>query len=109
MTRRLAIHCMLAAVVAFGAVGLGGCDQTTQNGLLGYHAEELFPEQYQTVAVDIFDNRTFFQGVEFDLTEALVKEIELRTPYKVVANDRADTVITGTIHTVRQLSLSRVS
>jgi hypothetical protein len=108
MMRRLAIHCMLAAVVAFGAVGLGGCDQTTQNGLLGYHAEELFPEQYQTVAVDIFDNRTFFQGVEFDLTEALVKEIELRTPYKVVANDRADTVITGTIHTVRQQSLSRV-
>jgi len=98
-----------AALLLFacGAV-MSSCDQTTNGGLLGYHAEALFPEQYQTVAVNIFDNRSFYRGVEFEVTEAITKEIELRTPYKVVSNDVADTVLTGTVQSVKQQTLSRI-
>ena len=54
----------------------------------------------RTVSVPIFDNQSFYQDVEFDLTEALVKEIELRTPYKVTGADRADTILQGEIVSV---------
>lgn len=100
-----------AGLILLAAAGgaLWSCDETTtQGGAFGYAAEELFPQEYGTVAVDIFDNRTFYRGVEFDITEAIDKEIELRTPYKIVPSDRADSVITGTVWEVRQSTLSRV-
>ena len=61
---------------------------TTASGC-GYSQQEIYPDHVQTVAIPLFENRTFYQGVEFDLTEALVKEIELRTPYKVISNENA--------------------
>lgn len=74
----------------------------------GYTHEELFPDDVRTVAVPIFKNRNpqLYRDVEFDLTEALVKEIELRTPYKVTPPDRADTLLEGTIVAVNQRTLS---
>ncbi|MEM9419228.1 MAG: LptE family protein [Planctomycetota bacterium] len=73
----------------------------------GYSTQELFPEQYQSVAVPIFDNRTFYRGVEYDLTEAVVKEIEQRTPYKTMDANVADTLISGTVTSVVVQQLSR--
>ena len=73
----------------------------------GYTAKEIFPERYQTVAVPAFENRTFYRGVEFDLSEALVKQLEARTPYKVAPPKRADTMLQGTITDVSQNTLSR--
>ncbi len=76
---------------------LGGC---------GYQQQSLFPEDIKTVAVPIFQNRTFYRGVEFDLTEALIKEIELQTPYKAIKAPSAQTRIEGEIVNIRQNSLS---
>lgn len=73
----------------------------------GYTHRETFPEQYRTVAVPIFENRTFYRHVETDLSEALAKEIERRTPYKVVPMGEADTVLQGAIVAVEQTQLSR--
>ena len=73
----------------------------------GYRHTVLFPDQYRSVAVPIFENRTFYQGVEFDLGEAMVKEIELRTPYKVTDRGHADTELDGTILRIEQTQLSR--
>jgi hypothetical protein len=53
---------------------------------------------HRTVYVPMFKNRTFRRGLEFDLTRAVIREIEARTPYKVVSDEAlADTVLTGTI------------
>jgi len=101
-------RCVVAGLLLACGLALSACGPTTNGGLLGYHAEELFPTDYQTVAVDIFDNRTFYRGVEFEVTEAITKEIELRTPYKVVSGDVADTALTGTVQVVREQPLSRV-
>lgn len=73
----------------------------------GYSHKELFPTEYQSVSLPIFENRTFFRGIENDLTEALVKEIELRTPYKVVSAGSAGTALEGTVTRVDQDMLSR--
>lgn len=73
----------------------------------GYSHTAMFPDDVATVGVPIFDNRTPYRAVEFDLTEALIKEIELRTPYKVVHPSKADTVLNGVITTIHQRVLSQ--
>ena len=45
--------------------------------------------------------------MEFDLTDALIKEVELRTPYKVTDQSVADTILQGEIVAVQQNRLSR--
>jgi hypothetical protein len=79
-------------------VWLSGC---------GYSAKELYPEEYQTVAVPIFENRTFYREFEFALSEALVKQLESRTPYKVASPGTADTMLSGAITEVEQNTFSR--
>jgi hypothetical protein len=59
------------------------------------------------VAVPLFENRSFYRDLERDVSEALIRELELRTPYKVVPVDRADTVLKGTITAVDQSRMSR--
>lgn len=73
----------------------------------GYSSKELFPQEIRTVAVPIFENRTFYRGVEFELAEAMVKQVESRTPYKVVAPGTAQTILEGTITDIEQTQLSR--
>jgi hypothetical protein len=81
--------------------------------MVGCHAtnaapqSQLYPTDVRTVAVVIFGNAGFERGIEFALTEALIKEIELRTPYKVVDRAAADSVITGRVLGAPQSLLSR--
>ncbi|MHC4589853.1 MAG: LPS assembly lipoprotein LptE, partial [Planctomycetota bacterium] len=65
----------------------------------------------KTVAVHVFENDTYERDVEFELADALIKEIEARTPYKVTSDKRADTILTGRIRDIErdQLSKSRVT
>ena len=73
----------------------------------GYAAASPYSDQISTVAVDILTNRTFDRDVEFELADALIKEIEARTPYKVTPRGRADTILTGRISKVRRIQLSK--
>jgi len=45
----------------------------------------------------MFRSELYRRGLEQELTEAVVKQIELTTPYKVVRSEEADTVLEGTI------------
>jgi hypothetical protein len=78
---------------------------------VGYAAVSPFPTSIESVAVPIVENDTFIRGIEFELTDALIKEIESRTPYKVTGRDRADSILLGRITSVRldQLSKSRLT
>ena len=87
---RLAVVMMLA--------GLTAC---------GYGYTDVYPTGYTTVAVPVFENQTFEREMAYDLTEALIKEIEQRTPYKVDDASRADTLLRGTVTAVRRRQLSR--
>ncbi|MHC4061645.1 MAG: LPS assembly lipoprotein LptE [Planctomycetota bacterium] len=92
--------CLLACVLL--CLGFCGCAEMT-----GYSDESLFPHDVVSVYVEMFDNQSFWRGVEYDLTDALAKRIEAETPYKIVSNrDRADSVISGQISSVRQSILS---
>jgi hypothetical protein len=55
----------------------------------------------------MFDNKTFERGVEYELTDALAKQIEASTPYKIVSSrERADTVLSGYIGRAGQTVLT---
>ena len=73
----------------------------------GYRYANVYPEGFSTVAVPVFENQTFYRDVAYQMTEALVKEIETRTPYKVADLARADTQLRGTVTAVDQRTLSR--
>lgn len=60
-------------------------------------ASSLYPPEIRTVYVPIFESNSFRRNLGERLTEAVVKEIELKTPYKVVNTPNADSILTGTI------------
>jgi hypothetical protein len=85
----------ISAAVAVSALGLGasGCGSST-----GYSNASLFPGEVNSVYLEMFDNRSFRRGIEFTLSDALAKRIEIDTPYKIVSNrDRADSVMSGQV------------
>jgi len=97
---------MCAGAIAFAALacclGLCGCGE-----LAGYSNEPLYPSNVGSVYVEMFENQSFWRGVEFELTDAVAKRIEAQTPYKIVSSrDRADSVISGQIRSVGQSILS---
>jgi hypothetical protein len=76
-------------------------------GCAGYSNESLYPGEVGSVYVEMFDNKSFWRGVEYELTDALAKRIETETPYKIISSrDRADTVISGQIVSVEESWLS---
>ena len=63
----------------------------------GYSSKPPFNKSVRTVCVPIFENHTFRREWEFRLTEAIDKNIEYRTPYKIASRKDADTILTGQI------------
>jgi hypothetical protein len=89
-----------SALLACAALALAAsaCESGGHFTLLGYTTQPNYDCNIRTVRVPIFQNRTFIQGVEFDLTRAVIREIEQKTPYKVVGPGcDADTELTGTV------------
>ena len=54
------------------------------------------------MSVPVFQSNSFRRNLGERLTEAVVKEIEKRTPYKVVNDPCADSVLTGRILSERK-------
>ena len=87
--RRRATRWICSALTGAGVLSLAGC--------AGYRfgAASLYPPDIQTVYVPVFESNSFRRNLSELLTEAVIKEIELRTPYKVVGSPQADSVLTG--------------
>jgi hypothetical protein len=66
-------------------------------GCAGYQIgnQGLYPPDIQTVSVPIFASESFRRNFGERLTEAVVKEIELKTPLKVVNSGGADSILYG--------------
>jgi len=74
---------------------LGGC---------GYTVDSPFPDDVRTVHVPIFKRGkgVFRRDIEFDLTEAVIKRMQLDTPYRLADRGEADTELKGEIHEIEQ-------
>jgi hypothetical protein len=77
--------CLATAITA--SITLPGC--------AGYQIgnRSLYRPDIRTVHVPVMQSESFRRYLGERLTEAIVKEIELRTPYKVVGADAADSVL----------------
>src|SRR5438552_14575544 len=97
MTAKRLISCLF--LVAVAASLLPGCANWDGHFcVLGYTTRPMYDLSIRTVRVPIFKNLTFRHGLEFQLTEAVVREIQAKTPYRVVQScEDADTELIGTI------------
>jgi hypothetical protein len=57
----------------------------------------LYPPEVHTVYVPMFESVSFRRDLGERLTEAVMKQIEAKTPYKVVADPNADSILSGRI------------
>jgi len=85
----------------------GGCGYNRDGGSKGYQWSSLYREDVQTVAVPIFTNATYHRGIEFQLTEAVIKNLEAYTPYKAAPRERAQTILEGHVTAVDVRTVSR--
>ena len=77
-------------VLTLALTPLGGC---------GYSVRAPYDVAIRTVYVPVFRSITFRRDVNLQLTELVIKEIERRTPFKVVgAAYAADTILDGTVN-----------
>lgn len=65
------------------------------SGCAGYQLGQrsLYRPDIRTVHIPVVQSDSYRRYLGERLTEAVVKEVELRTPYKVVASDTADSVL----------------
>jgi hypothetical protein len=89
-------HLLLAAVRALtlaSPVTLAGC--------IGYQvgAGSLYAPDVTTVYVPMIDSDSYRRDLGERLTEAVIKEIELKTPYKVVSTPDADSILSARLIT----------
>jgi hypothetical protein len=89
------------------ALGLGliACCFPTGCKLTGYSVRAPYDLNVKTVYVPTFQSVTFRRDINLRLTELVIKEIERRTPYKVVGKPGdaadgtlADSTLSGTIN-----------
>ncbi len=71
------------------------------SGCIGYHAgtNSLYAADVATVYVPMIESDSYRRDLGERLTEAVVKEIELKTPYKVVSTPNADSVLSARLLT----------
>ncbi len=73
----------------------------------GYAFRATFRDNVASITIPIFENDSFERSVEFELTDAIIKEVEARTPYKVTSGTRADTILSGRIARIERDVISR--
>jgi hypothetical protein len=98
--RRHAIFLAPSALVAIVALLLPSCETGGNFTLLGYTTRPNYRCDIHSVRVPIFKNLTYRdatrQGIEMDLTQAIILQIQAKTPFKVNV-DYPDTELSGTI------------
>lgn len=91
----------IANAALLGLLALSGCGYSSASSAegksSGYSWGTTFRKDVKTVAVPAFGTKAFSPGAEVSLSQALIAQIESRTPYKVVPPERADTILEGVV------------
>jgi hypothetical protein len=77
------------------------------SGCAGYQvgADSLYAPDIATVYVPMIESDSFRRDLGERLTEAVIKEIELKTPYKVVGTPEADSILSARLLTDKRHTL----
>lgn len=93
VSRRIALRRIGALVSSAGLTALGGC------AAYRFGNATLYPADIETIYLPVFESDSFRRNLAEFLTEAIAKEIQLKTPYTVVGTPEADSVLSGRITT----------
>jgi hypothetical protein len=93
MPRRAALLAVLA---------LAAC-----SGAKGWKAGTAMPEKYRSISVPVFQNTTYDRQVGYQLTEAIQKRLQQSSPYAIVGEGTADTVLRGKVTRVELKQISQ--
>lgn len=78
-------------LIGVAAVIFSGCGDSYSNGWP-------YPDKVQSVYVEMFGSQSLRRGAEYKLTDAICKQIEVQTPYKIISDrNRADSILYGEI------------
>lgn len=93
----------LLRVIALLCVALAGCE-----GSKGWNTGAKMPTKYRSIAVPVFTNTTYDRQIGYHLTEALQKRLQQASPYSIMGEGSADTVLRGKVTKVdiKQISQS---
>jgi hypothetical protein len=105
---RRSARCLLALVLLAPTGLLAGCTNLPtwspsgpaggEGGFLGWHMQAPFDTSDAKTVFVYFKSNRFRRDLQLMLTEAVTKEISMRTPYRVVGNpEQADAILSGTI------------
>jgi Lipopolysaccharide-assembly len=80
---------------AFMLLASASCTLLVLVGCAGWQLgqQSLYRRDIRTVYIPPVESTSFRRNLGERLTEALVKEVELKTPYKVIASDDADSIL----------------
>jgi len=92
---------LFAAAVAWALIGCASDPRA------GYSTASAYDEEIRSISVRVFENSTYEHGLEVYLTDAIVKEIHRTTPWRVVSEELAETVLSGAVTDVRLRRVSR--
>ncbi len=76
------------ALIALSCSALAGC---------GYSTTRPFRTDIRSIHVEMFHSKEFRRELEFRLTEAIGKRIEMDTPYRLAPRRTADALLSGEI------------
>jgi outer membrane lipopolysaccharide assembly protein LptE/RlpB len=101
-------HTLAWLAASLAALMLGACASDPNQG---YSFQSTYPENVHSVSVPIFDNYTFDTGVETELTDAIIKELQRSTDLRVVQGGNAESQLKGVVtkSELRRLSTQRGS
>jgi hypothetical protein len=83
--------CVLAWPLSLGLAAFAGCQS--------YHfgARSLYSPDIATIYVPTFESNAFRPAIGERLTEAVVKEIQLKSPYQIAKTADADSILTARV------------
>ena len=91
---RTASIAMFCSAFRFPLSAFGFCLLLFAGCSYKFGSTSLYPCDIRTIYVPMFEADTFRRGLGERLTEAVVREIEAKTPYKVVSSPVADSTLT---------------
>ena len=93
----------IAVAAGLAAATLAGCSSDPHSG---YSFGTGFPEGVKSVTVPIFGNGSTTTGIETEVTEAVIKELQRASGMAVTGAGSADSTLKGTITNVQMKRLS---
>ncbi|MGO9464058.1 MAG: hypothetical protein ACLQVF_07865 [Isosphaeraceae bacterium] len=96
---RLVVCVFLASLAGCNGFSVRGPrDRSEDRGFFGWHFYAPFDTSEVKTVFVYFKSQTFRRDIQTQLTEAVCKEISLRTPYRVVGDkSKADSILSGIV------------